>query len=679
MFDSTISDSALRDLLRQVVLTGDDNDSLTDKMIDMERNAVFATTPLVAVSLVKETAFLTQLKGGVAVKSALKLGLNMKWLFGGLGTVCVATTGMVVYNATHPQKDPHNNQHIVASAAQQNSKDSSAFFIATPSDTFGLNPTPPVRENVTEQMPEVLLLAEETITEIALPEEPPTKGKRHTRRIARTMRKLERLSAQAPIPPEVYVFPESTWENLPEPPEPTIDLAALAELERMVELEQLAELERLIELEEMAEMAAIPEQDFMGSFTVVTEDSLLPATTFSGITKLDVTIDWGEIVIEKSPDQLVYISERSANQGIEENKGVLSVFGQPVIHNEPEAEEKSSKRDKKERKQQCINFESGSIPLVIRIPDGVEIALKTSNGDIRVSGISTGKIVVNADFGDIEVTNVTAALQATASSGDVVVRDVTGTTIARSYFGDLEVERVTGTTNVYTSSGNAMVGHITGDLSVQSDFGDVGITKVNGRTIINANSGNITSDSISGSQLKVNSNFGNATLKNITAPAELTVNSGNLTVDETVGDLTIRSQFGEVMIDDVKGNLFVYGNSGNIDLSDVDGNLVIESVFGNVDLRNTKGDVAITANSGSVNGHDVLVKEKLTVEVDFGNSTIELDNDANDLRFDVEATMGTASVSKGGLKLKKDEGHIVTEKGAITIKGVARSGSVSFD
>lgn len=680
MFDSTISDNELRDLLRQVVLSGDENDSLTEKMIDMERNAVFATTPLLAVSLVKETAFLSQLKGGVAVKTALKFGLNMKWLFGGLGTLCVATTGLVVYKATEQTpNDPQHNKPALTANTSQNSKDSSAFFIATPSDTFGLTPTPPARENVTEQGPEVLLFAEETIIELPVATDPPVKGKRHARRLARTLKKLERLS-DAPLPdayseleylPDLPEFPE-----LPELPE----LADLPEMPEMPEIPEMPELPEMpdfsMETMEMIDMERMARMDELAAYDVYHEDSMLPATSFSNINKLDVNTDWGDIIITKSPDQQVHIAERSANLGVEENNGLLSVFIQPVTH--PETDEKQSKQTRSERKKAC-NTAQESAPLQISIPDGVEVALKNANGQIHITGISTNKVIVSADFGDVHATDINASLQATASSGDVIVRNITGTLMARSYFGDVEAYQVNGSANIYNSSGNAFAKHITGDLSLQSDFGDIGVTNISGRAIINGNSGNISIDSIVGSQLKVNSNFGNVSLKHITAPSELMVNSGNLNVDETVGDLTVHSQFGEVTIDDVKGNLFVYGNSGNIDLSDLDGNLIVESVFGNVDFNDTKGNVTITANSGSVTGQDVWVKENLSVEVDFGNSNIELDNDANDLRFDVEATMGTASVSKGSLKLKKDEGHIVTEKGAITIKGVARSGSVSFD
>jgi hypothetical protein len=96
-------------------------------------------------------------------------------------------------------------------------------------------------------------------------------------------------------------------------------------------------------------------------------------------------------------------------------------------------------------------------------------------------------------------------------------------------------------------------------------------------------------------------------------------------------------------------------------------------------MKDTKGNVSVQANSGDINGNNVEVTDSLSVAVDFGNSDIELVNSADNLRFDVEASMGTAKIHKGNVKLEEEDGHIITDKGRISIKGTAQSGNVSFD
>lgn len=636
MLDSTLSDSQLRDMLKQVVLTGDDNDTLTKTLLDMEQKFVFATTATIAIPIAQEAALLTKLSGGAVYKTAAKLGL--KWLFGGLGGVCVTATSIFVYQQ---QQSPEPQQQKPVITHIQQHPDTSNFFVASKTDSVGFAPTISTPKEVTEQPYELLPLSPVIPVVSTLLERQETVVVGNTN----PKRSLTNL---------VFWAPEYIYMMQARP-----DNGSMACLDNLLFLSP--EIFAPIDAYELGE----PEETATFSWpydSSDSEDSIFAPQYFDGVKTLNINVDFGNIYISQGIGNQVIIDERGGVIATDQEKSTLSVFMKPT-----------GEKGKKHHNE-ALPFD-----LNIIVPAGTSLNVATSSGSVDIVDLEGKSCEVTNNFGDIVLTNCIADIKATASSGSIVLTNITGKTDLHSYFGDVNLEHTQGATSTHISSGNYVAHDVKGEITIQSDFGDISVVNALGNTTINSSSGSITLDSLSGEKCNINSNFGDLKLKNIHASSSIVSNSGSIEIDRLTGNLVLNTQFGEVNIDDLTGNLRLYGNSGDIQLKNLIGDMVVDSQFGNVSLKDTKGNVSVQANSGDINGKHVEVTDSLNVAIDFGNSDIELVNSANDLRFDVEASMGTASIHKGNLKLEEENGHIIIDKGSISIKGTAQSGDISFD
>ncbi|MDH4472521.1 MAG: DUF4097 family beta strand repeat-containing protein [Fluviicola sp.] len=639
MLDSTLSDSQLRDMLKQVVLTGDDNDTLTTTLLDMEQKFVFATTAVIAIPVAQEAALLGKLGGGAAYKTAAKFGL--KWLFGGLGGVAVTATSILVYQQ---QKTPEPQQQKPVITHIQQQPDTSNFFVASKTDSVGATPTISTPKEVTEQPYELLPLSPVSPI-VSTPLE---------RQEAVVVGRLSKRS----LTNLVFLAPEYVYQM-----QTRRYRGSMAALDNLLFLnpEIFAPIDALEELGELGELDELEHFSWNGD-TSDSDDTITPPKSFDGIKTIEITIDFGDVIITRASGNQVIVDQPEGKIATEQHQSKLSIFMNPG--------------DEKEKKR-CN--EIPSFELKVAVPTGTNLVIVTSSGLVDINDLEGKSCEVTNNFGDINFNNCNIDVTATASSGSITLSHITGKTDLHSYFGDVNLTHISGITETHISSGAFNASDITGDLSIQSDFGDVSVSNAHGNATINSNSGSITLDSITGKTLTLNSNFGDLQLKNINATSSIVSNSGNSEIELHNGNLTLNTQFGEVSIENLTGNLQLNGNSGDIHLKNIIGDLAVDSQFGNVTLKETKGNVLVQANSGDINGRKVEVTNSLTVAVDFGNSDIELVNSANDLRFDVEASMGTASIHKGNLKLEEEDGHIITDQGSISIKGTAQSGDISFD
>lgn len=634
MLDSTLSDSQLREMLKQVVLTGDDDDKLTKTLLDMEQKFVFATTAAIAIPVAQEAALLGKLGGGAAYKTAAKFGL--KWLFGGLGGVAVTATSILVYQHQQPQ-EPQQQKPVIAHVQQY--PDTSNFFVASKTDSVGSTPTISAPKEVTEQPYELLPLSPVSpIVSTPLErQEAVVVGK------LVSMRSFTNLVFQAPE--YIYLLQGRPHHSS------KVSLNNLM----AVNPAMLSSLDALDNLGELAPLSQLEERFY-------SDDSLFALQSFDGVKILEINVDFGNIIVTKANGNQVIVDQPEGIIATEQRQEKLSIFMKPM--------------DKKQRKH---HNEIPSFDLNIAVPAGTSLVIVTSSGTVDIEGLEGKSCEVTNNFGDIVITNCISDITATASSGSIVLTNITGKTDLHSYFGDVNLEHTQGATSTHISSGNYVAHDLKGEMKIQSDFGDISIVNALGNTTINSSSGSITLDSLSGEKCTINSNFGDLNLHKITAESSIVSNSGSTTINKLNGNLNLNTQFGNVSIENLIGNLQLNGNSGDIRLKNLIGDLVVDSQFGNVTMKDTKGNVSVQANSGDINGNNVEVTDSLSVAVDFGNSDIELVNSAENLRFDVEASMGTAKIHKGNLKLEEEDGHIITDKGRISIKGTAQSGNVSFD
>lgn len=150
----------------------------------------------------------------------------------------------------------------------------------------------------------------------------------------------------------------------------------------------------------------------------------------------------------------------------------------------------------------------------ITMPEGVTLNIDNTSGDIHVSGLEGG------DY------------QISASSGDVSMEDIIGTTQVKTTSGDLQVKRITGDLVMHSTSGDQQVRDITGSMSTRSSSGDMAIQRVRGDLKARASSGDIEFEEIRGA-INVETTSGDITGRDITL-------TGDSEVNATSGDVSIR-------------------------------------------------------------------------------------------------------------------------------------------
>jgi|GEM_PF-5084674 len=624
-FNSTITDRELRELFREKILADDGDDAFTDKLIDMEAKFVFAAPAMIPVPTGMEKEFLAK----IGVKSSAKLAgkLGMKWIFTGLSCATI-TTAVVVYKNNQP-KDPAPRPVVAAAAAVQNDNQLQDTILADtiqapiPTDT----PTDVTKQPLEQlsPLPEILsilpeanrTITEETVELVSL-----------VKTFSTSSTFTSRLSIwrQFPAVPEAAETPNTYCRNVP-----------------------------LDYTEEDGE----------------TDDSVYNIDqTFSGVKSIEVHSDFGSINIQPSRSNDVQLTGRiEVMRKARKDPQFEISYEQTGTRLEVVVQQKGKQTDLSDESS-VLDFE---------VPPGTNLILRADNGNINFNDLEGGNCDAESSFGDVRGSNCRSTISATALSGTVDLSKITGNVNATSSFGDVILSEITGNIAAHAASGNFIGNLFTGNCVIDSDFGDITVHNSVGTMRLTAESGNIYIDSLKAPECRIESSFGDVTLTSVTAPANLTVQSGDIKITALTGDLNLESAFGNVTVNNMTGELDLDVNSGNISVTRLNGNMEIVSSFGNVVINETRGNSIITANSGNVSGRNMDITSNIEVNVAFGNSNIQLKNNYNDLGFNLDTAYGKVKINKGDMKLEKENGAIVVEKGGVQVKASASSGNITFD
>ncbi|HVN76616.1 MAG TPA: DUF4097 family beta strand repeat-containing protein [Thermoanaerobaculaceae bacterium] len=112
----------------------------------------------------------------------------------------------------------------------------------------------------------------------------------------------------------------------------------------------------------------------------------------------------------------------------------------------------------------------------VTIPPGCRLEIRTTSGDVAVAGDATvtGPVRITTTSGDVKVTGGLKELIVKASSGDVVVRRQALTALeADTTSGDVTLESGSERTIVGTTSGGIRLENLTGALSADASSGEV--------------------------------------------------------------------------------------------------------------------------------------------------------------------------------------------------------------
>jgi DUF4097 and DUF4098 domain-containing protein YvlB len=150
------------------------------------------------------------------------------------------------------------------------------------------------------------------------------------------------------------------------------------------------------------------------------------------------------------------------------------------------------------------------IDYTIEVPNAFSVSASTTSGEVRVSNIKGG-----ADIG--------------ATSGDVSLRAVEGTSSARLTSGDLEVTDVAGDVSISATSGTVVVDNVKGRLKLEGTSGDFRVARVGKDADIQLVSGDLVLEGCSGN-VSYRAASGDAVLREIDGGVDASTSSGDIQV-----------------------------------------------------------------------------------------------------------------------------------------------------
>lgn len=233
---------------------------------------------------------------------------------------------------------------------------------------------------------------------------------------------------------------------------------------------------------------------------------------------------------------------------------------------------------------------------VMARPERVEIRVLYPNGfNWRGGGVTV-------DF-DLKVPRSAAISPANSTSGNITVTGPIERVVARATSGNVLVQDVTDTANLNSTSGDVTATRVGGELRANATSGTVIVNDANSRVFAQSSSGTIQV-----TQAR----------DDVTA----TVNSGDIKLEKIGGRATVRSNSGWVVVNDVGGDVQATSFTDDIKVSNVRGRVTISAISGNVTASRISEGVKATSVSGAISVGD----SKGRIEVGTTSDSIILTN-----------------------------------------------------
>ncbi|QMV19169.1 DUF4097 family beta strand repeat protein [Granulicella sp. 5B5] len=251
----------------------------------------------------------------------------------------------------------------------------------------------------------------------------------------------------------------------------------------------------------------------------------------------------------------------------------------------------------------------GQADLTVTMPPSSGITVNADHGDVTVSELQK-PVTISANHGDVDVREIAGDLQATINDDDasVSVKDMTGSVTINGHTGDINVNNVTG------------------PVAMQGDF--------YGTTDLQNVSGSVRFDTS-------RTHFQAAKLGD-----EFSVESDSLNASALTGPVVLKTTDKNITLDRVQGSVDVINRNGEVNVTSV-------APLGTVSIQNTHGSVDVGLPPGSSFKVDASTRNG-DMENDFGLS--QQDNDDNHtLHGSVGggSTKVTISTTDGDVTLRK--------------------------
>lgn len=217
-----------------------------------------------------------------------------------------------------------------------------------------------------------------------------------------------------------------------------------------------------------------------------------------------------------------------------------------------------------------VETSSGDIRSDMEITLEKDLKASSTSGDITIPDVSASNVSFASSSGWVKAETINSGnnINIETTSGDIMLKQLTGTTDISSSSGWVKAEAVTGNTRITTTSGDIMVQRIDGDAGTESSSGNVKIEEGSGRRSSKTTSGDIRLYGVS-EPWSVNSSSGTVWIKAQKGSGDIETTSGDVRMElvELTGQLDIHSSSGGVYINISEDNAFDFDadtSSGDI-------------------------------------------------------------------------------------------------------------------
>jgi len=259
---------------------------------------------------------------------------------------------------------------------------------------------------------------------------------------------------------------------------------------------------------------------------------------------------------------------------------------------------------------------NGNPRFEISIPVDFNVDMKTSGGDLEVTGGVNGKIEGSTSGGDIKLNSVTGTVDLSTSGGDVRVGDIKGNADLSTSGGDIELRSVDGEANVRTSGGDITVTQVGKRLVAKTSGGDIEIGDVGGE-------------------------------------ADVSTSGGDVKVGKVSGDARLRTAGGNIRLQGASGKVGASTAGGDIDLANITGSIdaktaggeikaeLVPSGKGSSELKTAGGDIRLAIPENAKATIEAVIRvedrwrsrrDRYEVRSDFTAESYEKDSEYGDVR-----------------------------------------------
>lgn len=371
----------------------------------------------------------------------------------------------------------------------------------------------------------------------------------------------------------------------------------------------------------------------------------------SGITAVEVSNEFGDVTVRRSPDPKSQIGvdlRKEVFTRRSENAGSISERVKLVVNREGSLLKISTTRDAKANYQVKTHFE-------IETPTPLDTRITNRHGRIVVEGAKA--VELSGEFDDMRVQDVTGECHAKNRHGNLeVIAAALGCRVEVEY-GDAHVEKLLGLSKVDVTHG-ALNALDLAALSATLRFSDLQARKIGGDLNTDGEHSDLRIDDVKG-DVTLN-NQGDVDIQNVLGKVSIDNRRGHVRLLKALGTVLIKNTFDIVAASDVGGVLTITNQHGGIRAQRFAKGATLETDTEDVEVSEFSGPLSVKVKRGEVSVKPMRkVLSPIDVQVDIGDVRLALPDsvdallDASVERGDVEGNVGALRSSEEGKRLLK--------------------------